>query len=270
MNYYLRKRQDNMFILITTLYHEKNEDRQKEYLYCLDHNLADPEIESVVIFYESLIKKDPFLKKLKKRKRTTIVFWNRRPTFQDIFTYSNRRLLSKRIVLANADIYYDPKKGLNLLREIKLDHLILVLTRYNKLEHIDKFIEEHPRKIGVFAQSEAGTVMTQVNGKSIDSWIFQAPINPDFKCPFRLGIYNCDSFLNHELLKSFRYEVYNPCLDVISIHHHNGWHSNKYSTVIDEDGNTIPLDKWVKKNLDAGFYPADVPFCRLEHAIDRQ
>jgi hypothetical protein len=64
--------------------------------------------------------------------------------------------------------------------------------------------------------------------------------------------------------------VHNPCLDVISVHNHDGWNPNKYKTVIDENGAKISQETWVKKNLDAGHYPADVPFCRIDHARERQ
>ena len=258
-----------MFTLITTLYWERNESRQKEYLYCLDRNIKNPNIDMVVIFYQTVTKKDPFLKKIKKRKGVRIVCWNRRPTFREIFGYANKRLTDRNIVLANADIFYDLNKGLNLLVDIRLNHLILILTRYNIVAQVEDFMKDYPNKLGVFSQSTEGTLMSQTNGKSVDSWIFQTPIKPDFKCDFKLGTYNCDSYMNHELLKSFRYEVYNPCLDVISVHYHNKWHPNKYKTVTDDDGNQIALQKWCEINNEKGCHPMNIPFCRLAHVIPR-
>lgn len=259
-----------MFILITTLYYERNEKRQREYLDCLDNNLNNPDIELIVIFYETITRKDPFLKKLKKRKDVRIVFWNHRPTFREIFSYANKRLEDKKIVLTNGDIYYDPKRGLNLLRDIRLDHLILILTRYNKPEQVTKFLEEYPQKTGVYIQSSEGRLVSQTNGKSVDTWIFKTPIYPDFKCDFRLGTYNCDSYLNHQLLNSFKYEVYNPCLDIVSIHNHDGWSPSKYTTVVNDQGKVVPLSQYYRENIDKGYHPERIPFCRLEHALDRQ
>ena len=262
-----------MFVLIINLYLEKSKARQLEYIECLEKNLKNPSIERIVIFYETTDQKnqDIFLKKLQSYERVAIVFWAKRPTFGDIFSYANKRLIDKNIILANADIYYDLESGLNLLHNIDLSHFILVLTRYNKQDQIKDYLMKNPHRMGVIMKTKQnGQLVSQINGKSIDSWIFKAPIQPDFKTNYRLGIYGDDSYFNTQLLRSMRYEVHNPCLDVISIHNHNKWDPSKYAEVLDETNKKISCDKWMQKNLANGNYIADIPFCRLAYVKSRQ
>ena len=251
------------FTLLTTLYNEKDPARRAEYLSCIDRNKHNPSIDSIIIFYEKQDDNDELLEELENR-GVCIHITDKQPTFCDFFDYSNTHLVGRDIVLCNADIYFDPDRGLSQLNDIDLNGLFFALTRYNKLSHINKLIDEYPNQQGLMIETREGKLRSQhLNGSSIDTWIFRSPINIDFKCDYTLGVLSCDSNLNYQVKRSRHLRVYNPCLDLISIHEHNNWTPGKYQSVRDAQGNLHSRKQWQIHNFRNGNYPAGIPFCLL-------
>jgi len=247
------------YILLTTLYNETSKDRIDEYIRVLQHNTKNPYIVDIVIFYEGTRKDN--MAKILFNYNIKIVFITKRPTFKDMFNYANKYLRNFRIIIANSDIFYDYDKGLNLLKDINMKNKFIVLTRYNKIEQL-KNPSGHNGII--INHKKYGKIKTMHNnGLSIDSWIFKSPIVADFESDFRIGIVKCDSRLNYQLIKSKKYNVYNPCLDIISIHEHNGWDPKKYSMVEKKDGTKVTLKEWDLHCIKNGCKFKGVKFCKV-------
>lgn len=255
------------FTLLTTLYNENNPVRCQEYLYCLERNLHNRDIDSVVIFYEKSGTSDYLLARLDGKQGIKLEIIDDKPTFRELFHYSNEHLNDRNIIIANADIYFDEEHGLNLIRDYDFSGKIFALTRYNKLAHIEKLLREYPDQHGLARRTGEGLLRTQhTNGTSIDSWIFSAPIALDFRCYYTMGVVSCDSCLNYQLLKS-KLRVFNPCLDMISIHEHNGWTPDKYQLVLDKNGIRRTRRQWRAFNENNGDYQAGIRFCRLSDTL---
>ena len=242
------------YILLTSLYDEKDSNRLKEYLKCLDYHKANEYIEEIVIFYEET---NGNVKQY--LVDTTIIIIDRRPTFRDFFNYCNEHYrVGQRCIITNADIFFHPNRSLNLLEDIDLTNKVLTVTRYNQAKQIKL---PHP---SITLETEYGILKTQNNnGCSIDTWIFQCPITLDFKADYMLGTVRCDSSLNHQLKISKTYEPYNPCLDFISIHEHQGWHPDKYKLVKDIDNKQYSLKEFDKLNYGRKDFYARIPFCKI-------
>lgn len=249
------------FILLTLLYNEKKQIRLDEYKKCLHHNVNNPSIDKIDVFYEMDTEEDEMLKILKSYpNKVYIHYFNGRPTFMDFFKYCTYNYPKAKFVLTNADIYYDYNVGLNLLEEVDLHNKFLVLTRYNKLGQS----EVYNRCNGIIISHKEGRLKTMhSNGCSVDSWIFATPLRLDFRCDIPLGILRCDSVMNFKLRRSRNYRVYNPCLDVISIHEHRGWTNAKYATVT-VNGRTMPQHVWDNKCRSSGNNFDNIGFCRVK------
>jgi len=251
------------FSLLTTLYNEKDTNRRQEYISCLEKNIRDPNIDSIIVFYEKEADND-YIYRWLQQNTIIIKLIDRKPTFHDLFEYSNRNLRSRKIIISNADIYFDEEAGLNLLSNFSLTGKFLVLTRYNKMVHLSKLLNEYPQQTGITIETKDGVLRSQhLNGSSVDSWIFKTPLVLDFKSNYTLGRVSCDSCLNHQLKKSKFVSVYNPCRDVISIHEHNDWTPAKYQAVVDEQGVKRTLNEWTRHNLSNGDFLECIPFCSL-------
>lgn len=251
------------FSLLTTLYNEKDPNRCQEYITCLERNISDQNIESIIVFYEKETDND-YIYRWLQQNNIILKLIDRKPTFHDLFEYSNRNLRSRKIIISNADIYFDEEAGLNLLSDLSLTGKFLVLTRYNKMAHLSKLLSAYPEQTGITIETRDGLLRSQhLNGSSIDSWIFKTPLVLDFKSDYTLGRVSCDSCLNHQLKRSKFVSAYNPCLDVISIHEHNGWTPSKYQTVVDDQGVKRTSDEWARHNYLNGDFLECIPFCSL-------
>lgn len=275
------------FVFIVTLYNVKDVSRGAEFIYCLKKNLDNPHISEIIIFYEISLSEDIdidiFLPKLQSLSRmgTTynvdtknivdpkikIKIIDVRPNFGYLFSYANKNYQTgQQIIVANADVYYHPQRGLNLLEELNFNKLFIVLTRYNRLDWILKLSKQDIKGKGLIAAVESeGQLITQgINGSSIDSWIFQTPLPNDLlKCPYFLGQVRCDSWLNNDLLKHPTLKVFNPCLDVVSIHQDQKWSPAKYQTVKHKN-KIYTLQEWDKINKSRhGRCTGRISFCRL-------
>lgn len=195
---------DESFVLFTTLYNEKKELRQNEFIFCLEKNIHHPSIKKIVILYESKKKQD-FLKKLKDlenfEKKVEVIFIEERPTFEQFFNLANIFYRDQKIIIANADIHFD--NTLDLIYKRQLKNKLLALTRYDKNQN-----GEYELNGGY-----------QLLSSSQDTWIFQAPIKSFFS-DIQLGKLGCDPALAYSAL-SAKLNVVNPSRTILSYHVHS-------------------------------------------------
>ncbi|MDR3646389.1 MAG: hypothetical protein P4L22_02495 [Candidatus Babeliales bacterium] len=186
--------EDNRFVLLTSLYNETNLDRISEYIICLEANLRNKMIKKIHVMYDNSKDDDECILFNYLMKRKVIIKpINKRPTYEDCFNLSNLLYPNSKIIISNADIYFD--ETLNLLSNYNLTNIFIGLTRWN----IN--INETP---------------TLYHKLSQDSWIFCTPIKK-FKSDFELGVLGCDNALIDHV-KSNNFITINPCLSIKTYH----------------------------------------------------
>jgi hypothetical protein len=119
-----------------------------------------------------------------------------RVTYRELFAYANSRLTGRRVVVANADIYFD--RTLARLEGEELSGKLLCLSRW----------DVHPDGSASFFDHPA----------SQDAWIFEPPI-PPFSCDFPLGLPGCDNRLAWEAGQA-GLALENPGRSVRALHLH--------------------------------------------------
>lgn len=207
------------FTLITSLYNESEQERVDEYLICLEKNLAHPLIDRLEVFYD-VSKDDPVasnnqILQYLQSKQVVIHYINRRPTYQDCFDLANTQYVGKKIIIANADIYFN--ETLDLLISYDFSNTFLALTRWNILPDGSLEIYMWPHN-------------KQAIG-SQDAWFFTAPIIPFDDAAISIGVPHCDGRIAYEA-KRAGMRVLNPCLTIQCCHVHasgiRNWHAAPY------------------------------------------
>ncbi len=194
------------FILITSLYNEVNPERQQEYLECLTKNLSHPDIEHIHVFYDTSKDAEGDLDILSflKSQPVSLTLIHERPTFRRIFSFVNKEYPNRKVMIANADIFFDDT--LHPLCSWNLQNLFLALTRWNILANGE--LEGHPFYYG-------GRPVTC----SQDTWIFQTPIKVFDVKGIGIGTLHCDGYIAYRAAGA-RYKVFNPCLSIVTHHFH--------------------------------------------------
>ncbi len=177
-------------VAVTAFYHDPDTARHAEFLECLRRNLAGDAFTEVHIFLED--ERRPQFDHPKLR----LVELGRRATYRDLFDYANVQLGGRRVVVANADIYFED--DLARLDAVDLAGKMLCLSRWDV---------HHDRSARFFE-----------HGESQDAWIFEAPI-PVFPCDFRLGVPGCDNRLAWEAAHA-GLAVENPARSLRAYHLH--------------------------------------------------
>lgn len=189
------------YTLITSLYHELHEARQNEYLACLERNLKHPMIEHIHIFYDvsldSIKPEQNVLLKTILVLPVSISFIYGRPSFSQCFSLANNQYVGKKIIIANADIYFN--ETLNKLDYIPLEETFITLTRWNV--------------------SKSGKPILFQNKRSQDTWIFQSPIRPFKNDSYKLGTLGCDSYIAYQAQEAGM-NVINPARTIQTCHIH--------------------------------------------------
>lgn len=208
------------FVLMTTLYNELNIDRQNEFLTCFYKNSSLPSIEKIVILYEGS-DTDSILKLLsyinQKNLKASIVYINKRPCFNDFFEIANSEYPGRKIIICNADIYFD--ESLDQIENSHLDNTLLCLSRWTKTQDGKLYIPlvyNHDyslsRKLIWSKKLSSGYFLA-----SHDSWIFLAPIRK-FHSEILIGVMGCETIGYHAYQAGMH--VCNPALSVLSYHQH--------------------------------------------------
>jgi len=193
-----------MVNLYTSFYQDKDAKRQKELLYCLNKNIANPLIDNIFLIVEGEVK-------LPKSDKLIIVNGNR-PTYRNFFDLVNGTVTSANdiSIIANTDIYFNE----TLTRLDIHERQCIALSRWDK------------KKDGLRLHNE---------GFSQDSWIFKGKLRNVRFCDFYLGIPGCDNRIAYELNRA-GYRMFNPATKIQSIHYHQ-------SDLHNYDGSTPKIPK---------------------------
>lgn len=184
-------------ILINSLYKERDPRRQNELLECLRRNIELVRIEEVHLMVEdSMARAEMESHPLFSSEKIRLVEHGRRVTFRDLFAYANRELLGRRVIIANADIYFD--RTLARLDDYDLTGKLLCLSRWDVRSDGSAEFFEQP--------------------SSQDAWIFQTPIR-EFPCDFHMGVLGCDNRLAWEAYNA-GVKVSNPSRSLRAYHLH--------------------------------------------------
>lgn len=195
------------FVYVTVLYHEEDEARIGEYITCLDKVLQHNSIDTFHVIYDASPKrigKGSALLDYLKSKKFKITTINSRPSFGYCFNLINKLYPGRKIILSNADIYFN--ETLKKLEQFDLKKQFLALTRWQVLKDfsiVPYFFPEHPT-ITLYSQ---------------DTWIFKAPICKFEKDDYLIGMPACDSNVAH-YAKRAGLKVSNPCLTIQCCHLH--------------------------------------------------
>lgn len=223
------------FKLITVLYNEENRARIAEYLTCLEINLAHNLIDKIHVVYDvSKDSEETVILNYLKNKKIPITYTKDRPTYAFCFDLANKLYPNSRIILSNADIYFNTT--LKTLDNYSLENTFLALTRWD--------IQEDNKKLVLH-----GFLYNPKKSCSQDFWIFSTP----FYCnnsTILMGIPRCDSTIAYSAQKSGLI-VENPCFSIQGCHLHGSNIRNYTSSqACPQKGSlTIPYSSLNKKNI---------------------
>jgi hypothetical protein len=185
-------------ILLIGLYLDADANRFQEFMECVRRNAANPSIDSICIFFETpgdcnhLLSTYPPLNSQK----VNLILLERRVTYKDLFSYANRQLAGQRIIIANADIFFD--ESLLRLDGYDVTQSLLCLSRWDVQPDGERRFFDYPL--------------------SQDAWIFDTPVR-EFPCAFHLGVPGCDNRLAWEAQKA-GLAVRNPSRSIRACHLH--------------------------------------------------
>jgi len=245
-------------VFTTSIYDEKEEHRLKEYIDCIEKNLNIFDV--ICLFYEesSSTFRDALDKRLSAKQHSLssccIFFINitERPTFRFIFDFADSVFSGTQIYVSNADVAFE--KNIIKVTAKHLNGNFLVLSR---------------KEIVTETQEDDGFIMSQFglpNTFSADVWIYQSPLQFQFRADFGIGTFHCDSFLNYHIGNS-GYKLFNPCLDLQSFHIHDAKFNSSGEKELTQ---AVSIKKAVDAEVDLcnGDFPLKgVQWCRLKDTL---
>jgi FkbM family methyltransferase len=182
-------------ILLTGFYRDSDESRHGELVTCLQRNLDNCLLNEIHLFIEDSIE-PAALSIFHSSTKIRLINHGRRVKFQELFAYANKRLIGQRVIIANADIFFD--HTLARLDGYNLSDKLLSLSRWDVQPDGSLIFFDHP--------------------SSQDAWIFQTPIR-DFPCDFYLGVPGCDNRLAWEA-EHAGLAIANPGRSIMAQHLH--------------------------------------------------
>lgn len=185
-------------ILLTGLYEDADLSRRSELIECLNRNVENDHLDEIHLFVEEPLELGGLLTRhsVLAAAKIRLIAHGRRVTYQGLFTHANSGLLGHRVIVANADIFFD--HTLACLDGYDLSGKLLCLSRWDVQPDGSAHFFDHPA--------------------SQDAWIFQAPI-PDLPCDFHLGVPGCDNRLVWEA-EHAGLALYNPSRSLRAYHLH--------------------------------------------------
>jgi 2-O-methyltransferase len=164
-------------ILLTGFYEDADLRRRGEILECVRRNTGNDHIDEIHLFVEGPLDADGLLAAYPPlaAAKIRLIPQGRRVTYRRLFDYANERLPGRRVIIANADIYFD--HTLARLGAYDLSGKLLCLSRWDAQSDGSARFFDHPA--------------------SQDAWIFQTPIR-EFPCDWSLGVPGCDNRLAWE------------------------------------------------------------------------
>ncbi|MCB1054940.1 MAG: hypothetical protein KDD11_05440 [Acidobacteria bacterium] len=171
-----------MFDLILSSYRERRPERDAEYRRCLEENLANPWISRIFVFYEDPGEELPA--RFEHPKIEVFPHGGKALSFRRMFDLAAERSAGRRVIVANADIYFDHTLG--LLESYDLSGRVLALARHNV------HVQYH----------DLGYVWDPLD-KTIaqDCWIFEAPLPEELFADINIGWLGSDNWIAWEMAK---------------------------------------------------------------------
>jgi hypothetical protein len=179
--------------LFTTIYPEKDPQRQGEYQKCLQLNAECPSIDEICVLSEGgeeLLPESPNFKIRKVQGR---------PTYGQYFQWISEIVSGDDIsIIANTDIYFDQQ--LELFRHWKMpSNIAIALARWDVADGVPQLFDRND---------------------SQDAWFFRGPLKK-VTADFPVGVPRCDNRFLYEL-KQAGYEIINPAFSIRAYHLHAG------------------------------------------------
>lgn len=178
-------------LYFTSWYEEKNEQRYKELLHCLNKLLLNTKIDKIYLLCEGCSSPitDP---------KIVPILLNVRPTYSLFFNMMNKvSSPGDVVIMANTDIYVD-EANISKTEQIKLNECY-ALSRWDI--------------------SPKGDIVHYDRVDTQDIWIFRAPLKT-IPAPFCLGKPGCDNRIA-KLIKDVSYIITNPSKSIRFYHLHN-------------------------------------------------
>lgn len=197
---------ENKFVYITFLYNEQRPERAREYIKCLELNLAHSSFDTFHIIYDmtrDIVSGKSEILSFIQSKNIKVTYINGRPTFRYLFSLANELYPHRKILIGNADIYFNDT--LERLESYDLTNEFLVLTRWNL---------QSDGSIAPFLYTKGG-----MRDNSQDAWIFKTPMREFTMADLELGTPGCDSKIAYRAQES-GLTVINPCYSIQAIHMH--------------------------------------------------
>lgn len=187
-------------VIIQYFTDSSNADRQNEYDFCVQANLANPSVAKVHCLLENQTGVVPdWLRSNPKYVETRIPS---RLTYKQAFDYANTNLVGKVCALMNLDIFLDHNndwKAINALFDMSV---VFCLSRHE----FD----------GVGASTKDPQLQNIAYANAQDCWLFKSPIFVK-DCDFKLGMLGCDNAIAHRIKSSGYIPINSP--NEFKIHH---------------------------------------------------
>jgi len=190
----------NKYIIIN-YYSDKNPERKKELIYCVQQNLNLTFIKKVVIFLNNACdRKD--LKKLKNYDKILFVKIDKRLDFKTAIDFSYKHLQKSIIIILNLDIFLENNlawKNIDIFFNTGVKNKAIVCSRTNLFKN---------RLASHITKQEK---ISNLKGDYCDAWVIKTPFEKNFlKSNFCFSVGNapgCDGLMMGILTKF--YHVYN-------------------------------------------------------------
>lgn len=216
---------DDQFVLITSLYNETQSQRVQEYLTCMEKNLSNQHIAHIHVIYQYVPGEKSEILDYLVSKNISLDFVSVRPTYGYIFDLINKLYAGKKVIVSNADIYFN--ETLALLDNYDLTNTFLALSRWQ-----------------VNADGSLTPYFTTPIMYSQDTWIFKAPIQKFANDAIELGTCGCDSRIAYQAFLSGM-KVLNPCGSIQCCHvHSSGIRNRKPCKPMDPNKDAFMGLKW--------------------------
>jgi hypothetical protein len=213
-------------ILLIEYFKSPNQNRDSEYLFCINQNLNNPLIEKIYVFISDeseLLIQNPKLRTIKS---------STRPTFNDLFEFANKSCVGKKCIIANTDIFLD--QTISSLLDFDLNNKFLALTRWDIFQDKGNWFVRYYDNPWMECHKSDGTIdedeSISTSHLSQDCWIFSSPIKLDDRLKFLMGKPGCDNRIT-QIMHENEYEVSNPSLLVKVLH----YHQTNYRTYTNQD-----------------------------------
>ena len=251
------KNQEKLFCT-TFRMHKKNKELNSRYIRVLKKNLQNKSFTKYFLFLEGEFNEE--LHNLEKDKRLTIKKIFERPTFSEILG-SLKFPKGSKVFLCNGDIIIPNQESLDLLLNKNFKSYSIALTRYDFFYSLPY---EWRNKTKGLEKNYKGTKLRTCldKGCSIDSWILEFPLNlSSINADILMGTVESDGYFSGELKK--KGGVFNPCLDILTIHYHPNWDPQNYASF--KVFNKIYTRKeWNSFMKSKGYRRKCIPFCKLD------